>query len=432
MLRRKGLALVAACAALACGGLVRAADTASSSDVQTPSAYSTNQPVMMDEAAPADSAPARKPLMWLLDKAGVAKTLDDAGINIYGYVEGSWSYSANHPAGSFIGGRAFDYQEQSIILNQLDLTVERTVDTTKGKFDVGFRVEQIYGTDASLIHSNGMTVYSPTKIGLFGHPKEQYDLNQAYIDLAVPVGKGLLVRIGKWNTLLGYEVISPNGNALYSHSFLFTQLPFTQTGVLATYNLTDNIGVTGGFSRGWDQALDDVNGSLDATGQIKYVKDKIALYLNGITGPERPSGTTSGWRTVFDFIGVYNYSDNLTLALNADYGFEPQIDFGKTGQWYGAAVYAGYKITDMFTLNARGEWFDDPDGAAPASFNAGTPNQYYELTLGVAVHPFPTNNIGSNLVFRPEVRWDYADKPTWPGNDSHNQLTFALEGYFTF
>lgn len=435
MLRKNGLALVAACAALACAGLVRAADTATASDVPTSSAFSSNQPVLLDEVgvdAAGDSVPARKPLMWLLDKANLAKPLDDAGINIYGYVEGSWTFDVNHPSAGVIAGRAFDVQEQSITLNQLDLTIERTVDTTKNKFDVGFRLEQIYGADAAFIHSNGLTTYSPSKIGAARKPKNQYDLNQAYIDFAVPVGQGMGIRVGKWNTLLGYEVISPTGNALYSHSFLFTQLPYTHTGVLVSYNLSDTMSVTGGFTRGWDQSLEDVNGSLDVTGQIKYAHDKFAMYVNAISGPERPSGTTSGWRTVIDFIGVYNYSDNLVLAVNADYGFEPQVDAGKTAQWYGAAVYAGYKITDMFTLNVRGEWFDDQDGAAPASFSPGQPNQFYEATIGMAIKPFAQSNLGSGLVFRPEIRWDYADKPAWTGNDTHNQLTFAIEAYYAF
>jgi hypothetical protein len=439
MFRRKGLALVVACAAVACGGLVRAAETTTASSNTTAatgaSAFSLNQPVMMDDAGAPPST--SRPLMYGLEKLGVGKTLEDANINIYGYVEGAYTYSTSNPPDlpggptNFLNGRAFDVQSGSPSFSQLDLTVERTVDTTKGKFDIGFRVEQIYGEDAAFIHSNGLTTYSPAKIGLARHPKVQYDLNQAYLDFAVPVGNGLDIRVGKWNTLLGYEVISPNGNALYSHSFLFTQLPFTHTGVLAMYNLTKEITVTGGFTRGWDQALKDVNGSLDVIGQIKYAKDKLTLYLNGISGPEQPSGTTSGWRTVLDFIGTYNYSDNLTLAANVDYGWEPQIDAGGTGQWYGAAVYAGYKLSDMFTINGRGEWFDDQDGSAPGTFT-GAPNTYYEATLGVAITPFPLNNIGKNFVIRPEVRYDYADHATWDLGTDRDRFTAAVDAYFQF
>jgi hypothetical protein len=429
MFRRKGLALIAACAALACGGLVHAADT--TSPVNEPNAA----PVMADDNGPT----VRRPLMAALDGLGAAKPLDAIGIDIRGYVEGSWQFDASHPTGNYFTGRAFDNEQESVLLDQLDLNISRQVDASKGKFDVGFTIEQIYGADAALLHANGLTTYSPSKIlgaytaGPERSPKNQYDLTQAFLTFAVPVGNGLTVTVGKFDTLLGYEVIDPTQNTFFSHSFLFTQIPLTQTGVLVGYNVMSGLTVTGGFTRGWDQALKDTNGSLDALGQIKYTQDKLTLILNASTGDQEPTGSgLNGWRTVFDAVAQYAYADNLTLAVNADYGFEPQVDAGSTGQWYGAAVYGTYKISQMFSVSGRAEWFDDQDGVAPVSFNPGVPNTYYELTLGVAIKPFPTNNIGSNLVIRPEVRLDYADKPTWVGDNSHDQLTAAIEAYFTF
>jgi len=82
-------------------------------------------------------------------------------------------------------------------------------------------------------------------------------------------------------------------------------------------------------------------------------------------------------------------------------------------------------------VNGRAEWFDDQDGAAPGT-GTGFANTFYEATLGVAIHPFPTNSYGSNLVIRPELRVDYADKPTWDGGTDHYQFSGAIEGYFTF
>jgi Putative beta-barrel porin-2, OmpL-like. bbp2 len=444
MFRRKGLALIAACAALSYGGLVRAADLSSSqAPAQSPTdaAVTTDnsQPSMLDDAT-APAPPPRKPLMWGLDKIGVAKTLDNLGININGYVEGSYTFDANHPTGNYFTGRSFDTESESLLLNQVDLNVNRVVDATKGKFDVGFTIEQIYGADAAYIHANGLTTYSPTKIlgaytaGPERIPKNQYDLNQAFLVFAIPVGKGITLTVGKFDTLIGYEVINPSGNLFYSHSFLFGQLPYTQTGAYAAYPITDTFTLSGGFSRGWDQALKDINGDLDMFGQVKYAKDKWTAYCTVSTGNQSASNSGfDGWRTVFDFIAQYAMSDNLSLAANADYGWQPQIAAGgNTAQWYGVAVYASYTLTPMFTLNGRGEWFNDPEGGAPASYNPGVANTYYEVTLGVAIKPMPNSDLGSNLVIRPEVRCDYANKGTWVGDNSHDQLTGAIEAYFTF
>src|SRR5439155_13343737 len=138
-----------------------------------------------------------------------------------------------------------------------------------------------------------------------------------------PIGNGLLITAGKFVTLLGYEVINPNGDPLYSHSYLFGfAIPFTNTGILGTYNFTDKISVTGGITRGWDQSTDDNNGAIDGIGQIKWTPNpKWTFYLNAITGPEQTDNNTD-YRTVIDVIASFAATDNLTLAVNADYGFE--------------------------------------------------------------------------------------------------------------
>lgn len=452
MFGRKGLAAVALSALLACGGMVRAADTTSTSDVSSAnvSLATSNQPVMLQDQAgtaavpaPTATAPPQPPtpLMAVLEKAGIGKTLEDWNMKVTGYVEGSWTFDANHPPGGLIAGRVFDVQEQSIILDQLDLAVVKSVDATQKKFDIGFNIEQVYGTDADFFHDNGLTTYSPSKIGLARHPKDQYDLEQAYLTFAVPVGNGLTLTAGKFVTLLGNEVINPSGNPFYSHSFMFGEIAFAQTGLLGAYSWTDSLSTTVGFTRGWDQALKDINGSLDLLGQVVYKSGNWNFIVNVSSGNQEPTGSgLDGWRTVIDPIISYQYSDNLKLSSELMYAWEPQVDAGGTAQWYGAALYAGYKLSDMFTLNARGEWLDSPDGFLPTAigFSAG-PNQFYELTLGVSITPFPngwgevvSGNYTSGLVIRPEVRCDYADHGTWTGDNTHDQLTAAIEAYYAF
>jgi hypothetical protein len=250
----------------------------------------------------------------------------------------------------------------------------------------------------------------------------------------------LTINLGKWDTLMGYEVIDATGNAFYSHSFMFFELPFTQTGLTAAYKVTDALTVTGGITRGWDQALKDVNGSLDATGQIAWTQGAWGATMNVTTGDQEATGSgLDGWRTVIDLIGTYQYSDNLKLAANVDYGWEPQVNAGGTASWYGAAIYAGYTISPMFTANVRGEFFDANNGFLPAAIGPVVPNHFFEGTLGVSITPFP-NGIGdkisgqwtSGLVIRPEIRLDYADVGAWSGDNAHDQLTAAIEAYYAF
>jgi hypothetical protein len=196
---------------------------------------------------------------------------------------------------------------------------------------------------------------------------------------------------------------------------------------MAFYNVNDKLTVMGGISRGWDQATKDNNESIDYLGQIKYVfSDKVTGYLNVVTGPEQ-NDNDSNYRTVFDGILTMTASDKLTFALNADYGWEADAaPGGDTAVWYGAAVYAGYKLCDAATLNGRAEYFNDDDGTR------GLGGAVYEGTVGLAIKPFPNDNLGSNLVFRPELRFDYSDEGIFDGGTDNYQVTAAVDAIFTF
>ena len=129
-------------------------------------------------------------MMAELEKVGVGKPLEDDGINITGFVEGGWTYNFDTPANHTNVGRVFDFEDQDKQLDQVDLQISKAVDATKNKFDIGFMVEWMYGSDARLIHSNGLNFYGPrnANVGLQDGPNEQFDLVQANVQLAIPVG----------------------------------------------------------------------------------------------------------------------------------------------------------------------------------------------------------------------------------------------------
>ena len=241
MSHRNGAAVLAASALLACAGLVRAAEPQQLSPSRAASAGLTlDTPVYLQAS---QQKPADTSLMGLADKVGL--DVAGTGFTIGGWVEGSWTYNFDTPAGGINVGRSFaDFEDQDPTLNQIVLFVDRAVDTKK--FDIGGRVEFMWGADARGIHSNGLFDH----YGFNDGPNNQFDLTQAYVDLSL--GGGLKIRAGKFVTTVGYEYINPNQNALFSRSFLFNfAIPFTHTGVLAFYDVNDKFQVYGGITRGW-------------------------------------------------------------------------------------------------------------------------------------------------------------------------------------
>jgi hypothetical protein len=397
-----------------------------------------NSPVAEPTSA---TEPSIAPVMSVLDQAGLGKPLKKAGINIYGYVEGGYMYDFTSPGfndgPTFIGFNSF---KNKAILDKVSLNIERTVDPTKKKFDMGFRLEGIYGADAAFIHSNGM---SDTQTG-----RNQWDFLQAYVDVTLP-DLPLRLRVGKWIELAGFEHFSANiygafgdpARALYSYSYQFLYgEPGTQTGALVTYALNPHWTFDAGFTRGWNQSLRDANGVPDFLGRVTFTpSDKTSIIFVMTEGPEfpvgvgknLPPGDTGDWWTALDLVITQKVTGKLSLGLGFDYVETPHI-LGLTGgakQWGGAAGYVSYAFDPRFTVNTRLEWYKD----AANGFSTGAPvsADYYEATVGVAIKPFPKNNILSHLLFRPEVRYDHADRLVF-GNGDHNQTAFCMGGLFTF
>src|SRR6266581_311486 len=148
MLLGKRAAVVLAAAALSWGTSVWAQQ-------QPPPA----PPHKMPTPPAAVTAEPKRPLTQLLDDAGMGKTLDDLHLKLGGHFEGSWTWNFHDPDSNVNPGRVFDFEHNKFLMNQLSFFVERTVDPASKNFDVGGRVEAIYGTDAGLIHANGLSDY---------------------------------------------------------------------------------------------------------------------------------------------------------------------------------------------------------------------------------------------------------------------------------
>ena len=447
---RKGL-ISAAVAVLTLGSAAFAGDMASS-DTQVNAGVSNDvfqlaqNPVLLDDttpaaapaatpdatAAPAAAAPATPdaPLMQGLDAIGVGKTLKDLHLTIGGYVEMGYEWDFTVPKNQapsrssppnfiFFPG---DYKNQ-LMLNQVDLDIQRTVDATQNKFDIGFNIEGFYGRDAVYTHSNGI-LDNHNKHGGTSRD-DDLDLEQAYLTFAIPVGSGLTLTAGKFATLLGNETINPTTNALYTHSYIFSYgIPFTQTGVLAKYNLTDALSITAGFTRGWNQSTDDNNGAIDFLGELAWtVNSKLSATLNVSEGPQSTDDNSDYW-TVIEALGTFKVSDQLSLTADLLYG-----DANAIAQWYAAAGYATYTFNKYVTGNLRAEFYHDGRG-----FTTGvgvTDTNYIEATVGVGITPLPDNNLASSLTVRPELRLDTADRGVYDGT-KFTQLTASVDAYWKF
>lgn len=218
---------------------------------------------------------------------------------------------------------------------------------------------------------------------------------------------------GYMGTFIGYEVISPVGNFNYSTSYLFTNGPFQNAGIKATYKFSDKVSLMAGLFNDWN-LYSATRGVSSIGGQLMIAPvEGWTAYLNVLSGAD-----PYGYGTIEDLTTSYQITKAFKLGLNAA-NYDMSDD---AGGYAGVALYPQIAVADAVTIGLRGEYFKYKD------VGAVTGAKYTGLTL--------TANIKSGgLTFIPEVRLDHSgDKPflNKSGASAPNAGQFSFAAVYAF
>jgi hypothetical protein len=404
--------------------------------------------VMADAAT--DTSPA---LMYGLDRVHVGKTsvgqeVRNAGFDIYGYVEAGYTADlSGRPQNSdLIPLRRFGSEYGNHLeLNQLSLTLARKINFNSRSFikrgwDVGGKVQFVYGYDSDFVHANGLNFYHSYANNVSTYPLYQFDPLQFYATAAIHLGKmgNVEIKAGKFLTLMGAESYNPTHNLFYSHSISYTYgIPVTQTGVMVEYAPNNQWNFWAGVTRGWNQGFSDNNpNGVDFLGQVSYSpSSRLNLKLNLSEGPQ-DTGTNNPYRTLVEPIITYTppiMNNNLTLISDTVFGNDAagNVTTGGNAFWFGETLYQSYVINSYLTASLREGYYYDGAGFTTGLTTPGVTGNYGELTAGVKITPFPTSNLGKNFYLRPEIREDLADHGVLT-NGKHYQTTIGVDAIYAF
>jgi hypothetical protein len=355
------------------------------------------------------------------------KSLDFLGqTEITGFASASYLYDFNDTHGTrTVDGRTFDTHANQFAVNKFKLALEKPIDYNPTNWAVGYRADLIFGQDAAVIHSSGFN------LGTDG------DLEQAFVDINIPVGNGLKVIVGKTVTLMGVEVIEEVANPNWSegNQFLFVE-NFTQTGVQLAYKWNDSLDTEFVVFNGWDQ-LPDNNTGLSYMGRLGYAVDSnTTVAVLGYGGPEQTTvslggtGTTSNWRDGAELVATHKFTDKLNSDVQLDYGREQKVVDTGDSEWIAAGLWLTYDFTDKIELAFRQDYLRDKDGARTDGvsgfpvFAPGGGPELYSSTLTLNYKPI------DNVQIRPEVRWDHSDKEAF--NGIKDQFTLGMGVAYLF
>jgi hypothetical protein len=381
--------------------------------------------------------------------------LQERGINVAGWVGQSFVWNTTNPTDRFNGPVTMTDRSNEWQLNQFYLYAEKATESECCEWDLGGRVDMLYGTDNRFTTAQGLETN-----GYFNDPKWS---TYRFYGLALPqlyaqVQKGdLVVKAGHFYSPVGYEVVPMTGNFFYSLPYTFQYgEPFTHTGVLASYKLSEKTTIGGGFTRGWDNWGGGTGGNphLGLLGTLTQTLEKGSVAFVWVIGPD-VAGADFRQRFLQTFVYNRPLEDDWTYIAQSDFGYQNDA-FGRgtnDAYWYGLNQYLFKKISDTWTWGVRAEWFRDQNGARVGGFLGGTESltegslrglstgrfgyagNFYEVSIGANWKP------NANWIVRPGVRFDWTDanetslntegKPFDNGN-GNSQSLIGFDAIYTY
>ncbi|WP_298417485.1 outer membrane beta-barrel protein [uncultured Kordia sp.] len=237
-----------------------------------------------------------------------------------------------------------------------------------------------------------------------GEAASATELNQLYA--YYNISENTKLTLGKFNTFLGYEVIAPTGNFNYSTSYLFSNGPFSHTGLKADFTLSEDFSLMLGVFNQTDVTEFNPDGSYAVGAQLGYSGQFLNLLYD-----------KAGLGFEIDYTGGFDATKDFFIGINAAYADNKGEGF------YGAAIYPQYKTTEALTVGLRGEYFQTQSDATPDD-----PSIFSITLTGSYV-------VEEDLIIKPEFRLDSGSEDIFIDTDlmaTKSLGSFVLAAIYQF
>jgi len=373
--------------------------------------------VQLPPPAPATPAP---PDRWILMKSLQGTwpgwILDSERMQVTGWTELSFTASSDAHSNLPMG---FNYRANDFLLQQNWVRFERAVATTgTTEPTFGFRCDTILpGSDYLFTLPRG--IFNDQLTADHGRP-QRYGIDpiQFYAEAYFPtVARGLDVKVGRFSAQYGVETNDAVSNALASHAYTFIYDPFTHTGLLTTTKLTEAWIVQAGLVLGSDAFIDPAD-EPTFIGSVKWQRpdQRDSVLFSVIVGSGRFNQSRHFHNPeIFDLVYTHQFNPRLSYNVESLFGFTTHVPDIGNADWLGVLNYLTYNFTPRLSGTTRLEFFDDFQGQ-----RTGFAGLYTALTAGLSFRP------RKDIIFRPEVRYDYNEESR-PYEGKHGLFTAAAD-----
>lgn len=233
---------------------------------------------------------------------------------------------------------------------------------------------------------------------------------------------------GSWATHVGYELVDPQLNRNYSMSYMFTNGPFTHTGLKAELTKGKH-GLMIGVSNATDWRIppdDQINKKFLLAQYSLAVNDNVKLFLNYVGGKNPDSSKTNQ----FDAVLTAKVNDKFSIGYNGTVNSSKAWDGAKNldgKSWWGSALYVNVDPKPWFGLSLRGELFNDKNQLKMFS-TASDGGNIFATTLSA-------NFKTGGFIFIPEFRFENASEAVFLDKDLNakkSYTSFVVAAIYSF
>ena len=371
----------------------------SASDVMGQSSY---QYLISDQEEAQEAKPEPTPVAEDGEAADVDVADDSNVLKLGGWIQAGYhSYNTG----------MFNNRDSEFNLHQAYFFAEKEANSDNG-LGMGFRMDYVYGIDGP----DTQAFFGPA-----GHWDEAWDRGATF-GHAIPQLYGefawgdMNLKVGKFYTIMGYEVVTAPDNFFYSHAFtMYNSEPFTHTGVLGTFDMGD-VTLYGGWTLGWDSGFDSSidDGSNFLGGASFSFGDAGSITATTTFG--RLGATSTGNGYAHSLVADMNLTSCFNVVLQSDYVYNEGVN-----ESYGVNSYFIYELSEQLSIGSRLEWWNNNTTGNPA----GT-SDLYAITHGLNI------KLADNLILRPEARWNKDDDGFLIGANHNNRYGFGMDAIFTY
>jgi Putative beta-barrel porin-2, OmpL-like. bbp2 len=224
-------------------------------------------------------------------------------------------------------------------------------------------------------------------------------VQRANVSYLAPLGNGLTIQAGLFNSLVGYESLYAKDNANYTRSWIADNTPYMMFGINAKYPVNDQVTLAGFIINGYYH-LSHPNDQPSYGAQVAYKPTgRLTVTETLYAGPDQSKTSFEFWRFYLNSIVEWKTND-LVLALSYDIGTESIANQPGAPRTFvmGGNFVGRWQIHGPWAVALRPEFYWDRNGR-------WTGNEQFvkavTTTLEYAV-PFGWTNTRARL----EYRWD--------------------------